>query len=167
MSYSVLVPLDESLMSRQIIEQIHKFLRPEDHNLTLLQVIHPTVEEHDLPPAHAAYEWTPAMYDYFEKKQELSHEEFVQTQQSLRLDLAEALRQEAEPLQAVGYQVKVAVKFGEPLEEIERYIQYNRVDLVAMTTHAREGLSRLLHGSVSGKIIHDLNVPVLLYHPPV
>jgi nucleotide-binding universal stress UspA family protein len=40
-------------------------------------------------------------------------------------------------------------------------------DLIVMTTHARAGLDRLLLGSVSEGVVHHANVPVLLLRPEV
>ena len=36
------------------------------------------------------------------------------------------------------------------------------VDLIVMSTHGRSGLSRLVHGSVAGQILHDAPCPVFL-----
>ena len=166
MPYKILVPIDQSVQSRKIFEQISKFLRPEENNLILFQVIPPTLEKIEIPPAYAGSEWTPAAYEYFEKKRELSHEAFLEQQEELREKLVHALDEEAKALRAEGYQVEAIVEFGDTVEQIEVQIQQQHIDLVAMTTHGREGINRVFHGSVSGKIVHDLNVPVLLLHPP-
>lgn len=47
-------------------------------------------------------------------------------------------------------------------QAIADYASANAMDLIAMTTHAREGLSRLVSGSVSGKILELAPMPVLL-----
>jgi nucleotide-binding universal stress UspA family protein len=47
------------------------------------------------------------------------------------------------------------------LEEAERL----EVDLIALTTHGRGGLGRLMLGSVADKIVRGARVPVLLYRP--
>ncbi|MGW8318978.1 MAG: universal stress protein [Candidatus Promineifilaceae bacterium] len=39
------------------------------------------------------------------------------------------------------------------------------VDLVAMSTHGRSGLSELLFGSVAEAVVAGVSVPVLLVHP--
>jgi nucleotide-binding universal stress UspA family protein len=38
--------------------------------------------------------------------------------------------------------------------------------MIAMSTHGRSGLQRLMIGSVADKIVHHANVPVLLVRPP-
>jgi nucleotide-binding universal stress UspA family protein len=37
--------------------------------------------------------------------------------------------------------------------------------LIALTTHGRRGLSRLLLGSVADKVVRGSTLPVLLYRP--
>jgi nucleotide-binding universal stress UspA family protein len=38
--------------------------------------------------------------------------------------------------------------------------------LIAMTTHGRTGLGRLLLGSVAERVLKTVRVPVLLWKPP-
>lgn len=40
------------------------------------------------------------------------------------------------------------------------------VDLIALTTHGRRGLARLLKGSVADSLVRKANTPVLVYRPP-
>jgi nucleotide-binding universal stress UspA family protein len=40
------------------------------------------------------------------------------------------------------------------------------IDLVALATHGRRGLSRLLLGSVADKVLRGVTVPLLVYRPP-
>ncbi len=54
------------------------------------------------------------------------------------------------------------VRFGEPAKEIADYARHNDVDLIAMTTHNRNGLHRLIVGSVSRKVMQSVNTPILL-----
>jgi nucleotide-binding universal stress UspA family protein len=37
-----------------------------------------------------------------------------------------------------------------------------KVDLIVMCTHGRSGLSRLVHGSVAGKVLQHASCPVFL-----
>jgi nucleotide-binding universal stress UspA family protein len=80
--------------------------------------------------------------------------------------IKEQNRETVEPLvhslEKLGFQVSPECTFGDPAKEIERFVEERDIDLVAMTTHGREGLSRLLHGSVAQHILHHLYVPILL-----
>jgi nucleotide-binding universal stress UspA family protein len=66
----------------------------------------------------------------------------------------------------MGFEVKTAVAFGQPIPQIEATIAREQVNLVAMVTHGRTGLDRILHGSVAEHLLHHTNVPLLLVHPP-
>ena len=65
-------------------------------------------------------------------------------------------------LHDAGIPIHTAVRYGEAAEEILRHIKDNAVDLVAMSTHGRSGLSRLVLGSVAAQVVHRATVPVLL-----
>jgi nucleotide-binding universal stress UspA family protein len=65
-------------------------------------------------------------------------------------------------LEKDGFHVSTTMRFGDPAHEIERYIEDDGVDLVAMTTHGRTGLDRMVFGSVAEDVLHRAQVPVLL-----
>jgi len=65
-------------------------------------------------------------------------------------------------LHDAGIPVHTAVRYGEAAEEILDHIGVNAIDLVAMSTHGRSGLSRLVLGSVAAQVVHRATVPVLL-----
>jgi len=51
-----------------------------------------------------------------------------------------------------GIEVEMAVRFGDPVEEILREAKSVGFDLIAMATHRRSGVSRLLKGSVAEQV---------------
>ncbi len=53
------------------------------------------------------------------------------------------------------------IRVGHPVDEILRFIDDNDIDLVAMGTHGRTGLSHLLLGSVAERVVRSSKVPVL------
>lgn len=55
---------------------------------------------------------------------------------------------------------------GDPAEEILRYAERQRVDLIVMATHGRTGLSRMLMGSVAEEIVRRAACPVLTVKQP-
>ncbi len=57
------------------------------------------------------------------------------------------------------------VEQGNAAAGIVRETRRDEVDLVAMATHGRGGLRRLVLGSVAESVIRGANVPVLLYRP--
>jgi nucleotide-binding universal stress UspA family protein len=58
------------------------------------------------------------------------------------------------------------VRGGPAAETIRRYGEDEKIGLIAMTTHGRSGLPRLLFGSVAERILRTATVPVLLLKAP-
>lgn len=54
---------------------------------------------------------------------------------------------------------------GDPAREICDFARNLEIDLVIMSTHGRSGFSRLVTGSIATKILHEINVPVMLVRP--
>lgn len=61
--------------------------------------------------------------------------------------------------------VKTAVVQGDPAEEILKYAEAEKVDLVIMGTHGRKGLDRILFGSVANEVVKRSPAPVLTINP--
>jgi nucleotide-binding universal stress UspA family protein len=83
-------------------------------------------------------------------------------------ELAEArqnLSMIAEPIRALGQAVEVVTDFGSPAATIVRVAREQAIDVIAMATHGRSGLARLVLGSVATGTLHQANVPLLLVGP--
>lgn len=65
-------------------------------------------------------------------------------------------------LREEGVRVESHVRYGHPAEEILEHVRHRNYDLIAMTTHGRSGVSRLLMGSVTESVIRGATVPVLV-----
>jgi nucleotide-binding universal stress UspA family protein len=61
--------------------------------------------------------------------------------------------------------VTVVVRQGRPAEVIAAYASESGADLIALTTHARGGLSRLWLGSVADELLRASEIPVLAIRP--
>lgn len=57
--------------------------------------------------------------------------------------------------------ISKALVSGYPPERIIDYAQANAIDLIAMSTHGRSGISRWVFGSVTDKVLHAGDTPVL------
>jgi len=85
------------------------------------------------------------------------------------VDVLEVLQREGETLiQEIsaelhdeGYKTATACKKGKPHQVINTYAADNDIDLIAMGTHGRSGVSRQLIGSVTEKVIRTSKTPVL------
>ena len=64
-------------------------------------------------------------------------------------------------LDSLGVEYDTSVEQGTPAKTIVDYAEHEGHDLIAMPTHGREGLSRYLLGSVTGKVVRLSPVPVL------
>ncbi|MFD1588802.1 universal stress protein [Halorientalis brevis] len=62
---------------------------------------------------------------------------------------------------AAGLDVSTEVREGVPAKDLMQYADGNDVDLIAMGTHGRTGLSRYLLGSTTERIIRHADMPVL------
>lgn len=78
-----------------------------------------------------------------------------------------ALEEEAAALRDEGHPVATAIVSGVHAPDgILEFAERNAVDLVAMATHGRGGVARLILGSVADKVIRGGNIPVLLHRAP-
>jgi nucleotide-binding universal stress UspA family protein len=71
-----------------------------------------------------------------------------------------------EGIRSKGATVKTKVATGKAAEEIVKAAEEIKVDLVAMSTHGRSGLSRMTFGSVTDKVLRTGCAPVLVVRAP-
>ena len=58
--------------------------------------------------------------------------------------------------------VETELAYGEPAEEIIKWVRQKGCDLVAMSTHGHRLLADLFLGATATRVRHSINVPVLL-----
>ena len=63
---------------------------------------------------------------------------------------------------ASGIKVDAELAYGEPAEEIVKWVQKGECDLVAMTTHGHRFVADLFLGTTATRVRHSVGVPVLL-----
>jgi nucleotide-binding universal stress UspA family protein len=64
--------------------------------------------------------------------------------------------------QAGAESVTTEYSFNNPVTEILRCVKRHNIDLIAMATHGRAGLNRLVHGSVTESVLHQAPCPMLI-----
>jgi nucleotide-binding universal stress UspA family protein len=64
--------------------------------------------------------------------------------------------------QSAGIPTEAELAFGEPGEQIVKWVREKSCDLVAMSTHGHRFLADLFLGSTSRRVRHSVSVPVLL-----
>lgn len=135
-----LVPLDGSMVAEGIIPFILEIAGPLDMEVVLVRVVVP------IPPTVV----------------EGSRHVEVEDVEKRRLEAEEYLKAIAAELRAKGVRVRTMVRRGETTVEIQAAAREAGADLVAMTTHGRSGLGRLLFGSVAEAVLRQSEVPVFL-----
>jgi nucleotide-binding universal stress UspA family protein len=75
------------------------------------------------------------------------------------------LNKVAEDLEAKGFNVETTVLIGKPAEQIVRYIDEQKADLVVMASAGKSKISRWDMSHIAGKVIKDTRAPVLLVKP--
>ena len=160
----VLIPLDGSDFSRQILDVVCDYFRPEDVDLVLMRVATPTL----LTAESRAYAGVMAEQNYmgfygsYTPQQEHMWAMTAQESETYRKELQTLLEQAAQPLRAQGYHVSTEVHFGDPAQRIIDFVTDMDINVIAMTTHGRTGLGRLVLGSVAEEVLRGVHVPVLL-----
>lgn len=91
----------------------------------------------------------------------------TQAEENLRHKLENELRGDVRQLEEAGYTASAEIRLGiDPTEAIVDSVEHEDIDLIAMTTHGRSGLSRFLFGSVAEGVFRQLSVPVMLLRAP-
>jgi nucleotide-binding universal stress UspA family protein len=87
---------------------------------------------------------------------------YVEAAEDERQAASDYLRRVGDRLRERGFQVEEQVGDGPPAGVIVERAGALGVDLIAMTTHGRGGLERLLLGSVAEEVTRNAPCPVLL-----
>lgn len=136
----VLVPLDGSRVAEAILPFIEQIAGPLDMEVLLVRVVPLTSME------------VAAMA----KEAQLGEPIFKE------LDAQGYLEPLVASLKAKGVRAGARVRIGDPATEIVAAAKEINADLIAMTTHGRSGLGRLLFGSVAEAVLRGSPIPVFL-----
>jgi nucleotide-binding universal stress UspA family protein len=135
-----MVPLDGSSVAEAIIPFILDIAGPLDMEVVLLRVVEPIA---------------PMVI-------EGSRHVEVEDIEARRTDAEEYLAPVAAALRNKGVRVESRVRRGNTTEEIVAAARETGADLIAMSTHGRGGLGRLMFGSVAQAVLGHVDMPVLL-----
>ena len=161
----VLIPLTQSQLSQQILPHVENFIPAQENDLILFYVTNPPsnvgLGEPDLSagylPLPGEENITPALHPIYATQQE----------DSIRAHVEAELNPITGRLKGAGYQVTLVVGFGkDPIETILREIDERKINLVAMSTLARVGVTRFFFRNIADTIARETNLPVLLAYPP-
>jgi len=136
----ILVPLDGSELAKKALDHIEPLAKIFDAEIILFQVV-------PFMPIYGSPELvTPLIVD---EKQKESAEKYL-----TRL---------SEELKMRGFKVTTMVRMGHQVAvEIIDFAKESGVDLIAMCTHGRSGITRWVLGSVAHKVLIRAETPILL-----
>ena len=131
---TILVTLDGTPSDRAIIEHVKQLAKLAQSRVVLL---------------HVADGWAARTYGGDAISPEISEDNAY-----LQKVLSEFCQAE---IPAVSH-----LAFGEPSQEIVKWVQKNGCDLIAMSTHGHKFLADLFLGTTANRVQHAVSVPVLL-----
>ena len=133
----LLVPVDFSDHQERLVAHARELALAYDMTLTLLHVVEA--------------ETRPAMYEEY----------FAPPDPGVLVERTRSVLEErAETLREDGVDVTIDVRSGHPAKETLEAAEELDVDLLAIATHGRSGIERMLMGSVAEKVIRQAPCPV-------
>ena len=172
----ILIPLDGSKFAENVLEPVTHLLDLKDRTNTvhLMKVV-------DQGESHPTWVLAPPVSHVMASEYELLQgarpawaegtlhtgilaETRFQAEDRAR-HLAEAYLDRISCRYFFGRAEKVVVAGNDPAEEIQAYARQEKVDLIAMATHGRKGLAKLVLGSVADKLLRSRVAPVYLVRP--
>jgi nucleotide-binding universal stress UspA family protein len=152
MEQKLLVPLDGSKVGEAalpIVEDlVSKLLPGSKVEITLLQVV--SLLTHYIIAGEAGVQ-----VPYTDKELE-----------QVKKRAMDYLEKASEGLESKGAMVNIRTGVGNPADEIIRVADEINVNLIAMSTHGRSGISRWAFGSITDRVLRGATKPVLLVRAP-
>jgi phosphinothricin acetyltransferase len=143
--HKIVVPLDGSGWAERAVSHAAQIAKDNEAELILLHVYHSPLAEYSDALALAD------QADLIDRERDEMKRYLI----GLRNDL-----------RSQGVKVRGHILNGRsPAHHICNYVRNEGADLVVMSTHGRTGLARFLYGGVANKVMHDLDVPVMLVRP--
>jgi nucleotide-binding universal stress UspA family protein len=131
---TILVTLDGTQTDRAIIEHVKQLAKLAHSRLVLL---------------HVADGWAARTYG-----QDAVSAEIVQDRAYLG-----RVREE---FNSEGIPAEAELAFGDPPDEIIKWVKQKGCDLVAMSTHGHRFLADVFLGTTASRVQHNISIPVLL-----
>lgn len=146
----ILVPLDGSKLAEGVVPHVQDLARRYGSEVILMQVVPPLsklVMETEAVAMGEARAGPEAATAVAKAERESAHA---------------YLEGVAKRLRAEGIQVRAEILTGEAGDAVVTHAHSELVDLIAMSTHGRSGLGRLVYGSVADHVLRHAGAPVLL-----
>ncbi len=141
----LLVPLDGSKLAEAILPYVAELASKLEASVVLFQA---------LPPVEEAL---------MEEGRVVAYVDELMAQRATAAK--KYLEEVGARLTVDGVSSEVRVAFGSAPEEIIQNAHQLGVDMIAMSTHGRSGVSRWVYGSVADRVLRGSGLPVLLFRP--
>ncbi|UCC60166.1 MAG: universal stress protein [Dehalococcoidia bacterium] len=141
---NIILPLDGSKESEAAIRPVEELASKLKANVVLLHVIAPTYFVYSIPGETVEMPLT------------------AEDMQRSREKAEHYLETVAAAFQKKGVNTRIEVIVGAAADQILSLADEIPADMVAMSTHGRSGISRWAFGSITDKVLHAANTPVLL-----
>lgn len=148
----VVVPLDGSPLAEQILPRIIPLAKLEDAVITLLHVLHADTRA-ESTISHAGS--TSSIF----RRTDAWWDKDIEVAQNYLVRLARRLR-----AQGTLVRTDIVVSRNVP-DAIGDFAIREKADLIAIATHGRGGLARMLRGSVADSIMHSMKGSMLVFKP--
>ncbi len=145
----VLVPLDGSPLSETVLPWVRQLAREAGATIYLLRVV---------PPPDV-------VVTGYENFSPVPVPLVTPEEQAAEVRAARRYLQRVGRLPGLSAPVRRLVREGRPATEIVHAAREVGVALVAMSTHGRTGLGRLVMGSVADQVIRTAGIPVMILRP--
>jgi len=139
----ILIPLDGSLLAKKALDVATRML-DSSCEITLVTA----VEDSEI----LNYPGSPMSLN----------PEYYPTLEALESNGKRYLEEVADSLRKQGYRVNVVVEVGDAADCVIHTAFKREVEAIVMSTHGRSGVSRLLFGSVTGRVLRRATCPVLV-----
>ena len=149
MYQTILVPLDGSPRAESILPHVENLALQFKSKVFFLQVVEPALQFVN-PSLYETTIQTDILHEYivdFKRKKE---------------EISAYLAVIQEGFQKKGIEANIIVEQGAVVETVIAVAQRENVDLIAIASHGRSGLSRVFYGSVAAGIMHKIDRPILI-----
>lgn len=160
----ILIPITRSESSRAILPHVRSLCPAQETELVLLYITKPPrALGIAAPDPDSGYALEPGGEPVGPKHHPIyAHQEEHSIQANIEADFLPLMQQLSEE----GYESSFVVCFSdEPVEEIVRLVKKHAIDLIAMSTRARDGVRRFFFGDIADRVLKRVDIPVLLTHP--
>ena len=148
----ILVPLDGSELAEMVLPHVEMLVKAcgDDAELVLVQVVEPA---------------RPVIAGGVGEAVGQAAILVQQAAEAIRAEGQQYLAEAVQRLKKKGLKVRSELLIGRPADEILDFAANNAIDLIAMGSHGRSGISRFAYGSVTSKVLRGISTPILVVTP--